>query len=287
MSTGERSPSDASIAQPRAGVSWRVFLVLLLMAAAGSCASVPMNVHVLKHLKTKSQGPVGVIVQGPSGAGHVLEPARSSAPDEDVLDDVIIMIPVELLITAVLIAVGLAAGTAIGLGIPKVRALLRSESSIRWPVLVSTGSGLGVGILGALLGFAFKSSLPPARIELPPPPAWAGILGSVGAGITEEIWFRLALMSGICWVCFRMMKQTEGFALIWLANGLAAIVFAAFHLPGNAAIAPLTTPVIMLGMLTRVPAGIVFGWLYWRHGLLAAMIGHMISDVVMVLAFLA
>jgi Type II CAAX prenyl endopeptidase Rce1-like len=242
-------------------------------------------VHVLKYLKPKSRAPVGVTVQGPSGASHVLKPAESSAPGEDVLGDVIMMIPLELLFTAVLIAIGLAAASPIGLGIPNVRALVRGDSSIRWPLLVS-GSGLGVGILSALLGFAFKSFLPPARIELPPPPAWAGILGSAGAAITEEIWFRLALVSGIAWICSRMMKQTEGCAFIWLANVLAAIVFAASHLPGNAAIAPLTTPVIMLGMLSRVPAGIVFGWLYWRHGLLAAMIGHLSSDVVVVLAFL-
>jgi hypothetical protein len=122
LTTGGRSPSDASIAPPRAAVSWRVFLVLLLMAAAGSGASVPMNVHVLKHLRAKSRAPVGVVVQGPSGASQVVEPARSSAPDEDVLDDVIIWIPYGLLITAVVIAVGLAAARPIGLGVPNVRA---------------------------------------------------------------------------------------------------------------------------------------------------------------------
>src|SRR5262245_22372399 len=115
-------------------MNWRVFAVLLLMAAAGSSASVPMNVHALKHLKAKPSAPVGAIVQGPSGARHVLESPRSSAPDDDVFGDVVRMVPFELVISAVLIAVGLVAGTPIGLGIPNVQAVVRSDSSMRWPL---------------------------------------------------------------------------------------------------------------------------------------------------------
>jgi hypothetical protein len=203
-----------------------------------------------------------------------------------VVGEVINMIPLELLFTAVLITLGLVAGKPVGLGVPNLGALLHGDSSIRWPLLVSTACGLALGVLSALLAFAFEPYLPPARMELPLPPAWIGILGFAGAAINEEIWFRLALMSGTAWVCSRVTTQTGWCVVIWVANVLAATTFAAFHLPSSAAIHPFTPPVITLGMLTRGLGGTVFGWLYWRHGLLAAMIGHLVGDVVLLLAFL-
>jgi membrane protease YdiL (CAAX protease family) len=62
---------------------------------------------------------------------------------------------------------------------------------------------------------------------------------------------------------------------------LAALLLGAAHLPMAAALAPLTTVVIVRTMLLNSIGGLVFGWLYWRQGLLAAMVAHFSADVVL------
>ena len=44
---------------------------------------------------------------------------------------------------------------------------------------------------------------------------------------------------------------------------------------------PLTTTLVFRALVLNGIAGTVFGYLYWRHGLEAAMIGHMSAHMVM------
>lgn len=67
---------------------------------------------------------------------------------------------------------------------------------------------------------------------------------------------------------------------IWLAIVIAAVLFAAGHLPAVAAVSPLTTALIARTLVLNSLAGIAFGWLYWRCGLEAAMVAHFSADLV-------
>jgi hypothetical protein len=53
------------------------------------------------------------------------------------------------------------------------------------------------------------------------------------------------------------------------------------HLPATAAVAPLTPLLVARALVLNGVAGIAFGYLYWRHGLEAAMVGHMSAHVVL------
>jgi membrane protease YdiL (CAAX protease family) len=68
---------------------------------------------------------------------------------------------------------------------------------------------------------------------------------------------------------------------MWTANVLAAAIFGVGHLPATAALMALTPLVVTRALVLNGLAGVVFGWLYWRRGLLAAMVAHFCGDLVL------
>jgi membrane protease YdiL (CAAX protease family) len=68
---------------------------------------------------------------------------------------------------------------------------------------------------------------------------------------------------------------------VWGVNLLAALVFGAIHLPQAAAVIGLTVPVVGFVRLLNGVGGVAFGSLYWRRGLLAAMLAHISADIVL------
>lgn len=65
------------------------------------------------------------------------------------------------------------------------------------------------------------------------------------------------------------------------ANMLAALIFGAMHLPQAAALIGLTPMLVVMVLVMNGIGGIGFGWLYWRHSLVAAMWAHFVTDVVL------
>lgn len=62
---------------------------------------------------------------------------------------------------------------------------------------------------------------------------------------------------------------------------MEVLPFGAGHLPAVVALAPLTTVVVVRALLLNGIAGVSFGWLYWRRGLLAAMVALFSADIVL------
>jgi membrane protease YdiL (CAAX protease family) len=67
----------------------------------------------------------------------------------------------------------------------------------------------------------------------------------------------------------------------WIAIVLVAVLFGLGHLPATSAVTPLTTTLVLRSLILNGIAGTAFGYLYWRRGLEAAMIGHMSAHLVM------
>jgi membrane protease YdiL (CAAX protease family) len=61
---------------------------------------------------------------------------------------------------------------------------------------------------------------------------------------------------------------------MWSATILAALVFGIGHLPAVAALVPLSAALVARTVTLNALGGVVFGWLYWRHSLEAAMLAH-------------
>jgi len=106
----------------------------------------------------------------------------------------------------------------------------------------------------------------------------------VAKQITEELLTRLFLLSLFALGARRLLTPTaEGLpaAPFWVANGLAALLFGLGHIPGALASVPLTPAVWAYAIVLNGICGMVFGWLYWRKGLEAAMVAHFMVDIVL------
>ena len=116
-------------------------------------------------------------------------------------------------------------------------------------------------------------------------PVWQRFLASFYGGITEEIIMRLFLMSSLVWIGLKFSKRTENPhpIFVWIAIILAAVIFGLGHLPVTATLTELTPIVITRGILLNGIGGIIFGWLFWKKGLEAAIIAHFTTDIMILI----
>ena len=108
-------------------------------------------------------------------------------------------------------------------------------------------------------------------------------------GIIEEVMLRLfflSLLALVLWkIFYKKCEKTEIPTRVFVfANVIAALLFAAGHLPATALIFGGLTPMLVLRcFLLNGFGGLVFGELYRRYGLLYSVIAHMIFHLVMML----
>lgn len=199
------------------------------------------------------------------------------------------------LLFAVCTFLGMLLAKRTGLGMPVLDAVARGESSFE-KVRVFLPISIGLGILASLLIIGLDAYIfQPALIQelgekaqalnlTVQPAAWKGFLASFYGGIAEEILLRLFVMSLLAWLGSFINKTKDGRptnTIFWMANILAAILFGLGHLPAVSTIIPITMLVIIRTVLLNSIGGILFGWLYRKHGLESAMIAHFSADIVL------
>ncbi|HSL28667.1 MAG TPA: CPBP family glutamic-type intramembrane protease [Anaerolineales bacterium] len=210
------------------------------------------------------------------------------------------LIAVQIIQSAVLfgimIFIGMLLARQVGLGTPILDAATRGESivdQIRGMLPLS----ILVGVIGALVIIGLESVVfqPALLSELgdraaalnlqdAQPAAWKGFLASFYGGIAEEIQLRLFMMTLFVWLGRFVSKTAEGkptAGVFWTAAVLAAILFGLGHLPATATLIPLTPLVVMRAIVLNGLLGVAFGWLYWKHGLEAAILSHFAADIVL------
>lgn len=181
---------------------------------------------------------------------------------------------------AIAVFIGLRAADAVGLRTPLTDAIARRSSVGEAFRALGPVSATAIGVTVALVivvldAFVFQPLMPEfsAVIATVAPSRIEGFLASFYGGIGEELLTRLFLVSVIAWIL-------RGRAT-WLAVLIAALLFAAGHLPAAAAVGALTPALIVRTIVLNALAGIVFGWLYLRRGLEAGMIAHFAGDLVL------
>jgi hypothetical protein len=172
---------------------------------------------------------------------------------------------------------GLRLGLSLGLGAPLIQ---RRDGAPRdFAVVILIGLSTGA-LLVALDHWVFMPGQPAAIRELGAQlPRWKGFLASFYGGIAEEVQLRLFLMTLVAWVLVRIAGRRP--AAFVAAVLLAALAFAAGHLPAAAHLTALTTPVVVRVFALNTIAGVVFGLIYWKRGLEHAMIAHFSADLVL------
>ncbi len=104
------------------------------------------------------------------------------------------------------------------------------------------------------------------------------LLATVTYGaIIEEVMLRLFWMSLIAFILYKLFGKKHDkptVTILIVANVIAALLFAAGHLPATAQLLGLTPMIIVRCFLLNGGLGLLFGWLYRKYGLRYSMIAH-------------
>jgi membrane protease YdiL (CAAX protease family) len=148
--------------------------------------------------------------------------------------------------------------------------------------------GFLAGLVGGVLLFAVDNHAPAALAKVQRQfvvPLAARVLYG---GITEELLLRWGLMTVLVWLAWRVLPPRAGevrAGVVWLAIAVSALVFGAGHLPAaSAVLGALDANVVVFIVGANAVFGLLFGYLFWRHGLESAMIAHAAAHVVSHLA---
>jgi hypothetical protein len=162
---------------------------------------------------------------------------------------------------------------------------LRKSQSFDWSALVPVmlESAIYALTMGTLIVFVMVDLLhlnPRMAVAAAAPAASAGPITNVvlamGAGIHEELFFRLFVLGGTAYVLERVGLRR--FAAVTAAFVLSSALFSAAHHIG-----PYGDP-LRVGVFTyRFLAGLMFGALFWFRGFAVAVYTHAFYDIYVML----
>lgn len=127
--------------------------------------------------------------------------------------------------------------------------------------------GVAAAIVG-LDGWLFRGHLPQDYVEFYTGPLSPRTFVVCAFAMMEEVKYRLLLMTALV-VLARLMRVPLTPAVLW-----GIIVIAQF---ANVHALVLDDP--LYATLRYWAVGCVWGWLYWRHGWLSALLGHGVSHL--------
>ena len=96
-------------------------------------------------------------------------------------------------------------------------------------------------------------------------------------GVIEEVMMRLFMMSLVAFILHKILGKKAEYpatGILIAANVVAALLFAAGHLPTTAATIGITPVILIRCFLLNGGFGLLFGWLYRKFGLRYAMLAH-------------
>jgi membrane protease YdiL (CAAX protease family) len=204
-----------------------------------------------------------------------------------------ILITISIVQSAVLFSIVLFAGLFLAkkvhLGAPYIEQWIDKKTFpfSKYQLIQLVSYGIVVATTIIIADFLFQQigiTLQSATI----PPLWQGLLASFYGGIGEEILLRLFLMTSLVWigsVVFRINHPNKSSVLMWATIIISSVLFGIGHLPATAAISELTTGLVLRAIVLNGIGGVVFGWLYWKRGLLSAMIAHFSADIMLHVIF--
>ena len=146
----------------------------------------------------------------------------------------------------------------------------RRGSALRWEIAapVVLEAAVYALTLGAVIAVVVERALGLGAADT--------IVSALGAGVHEELAFRLALGGGLVALLWRArsLDDTGRKLAVAIAIVASAIVFAAAHHVGARG-----EPVIERVFATRAVAGVALGMIWWFRSLAHAVYAHVIYDV--------
>jgi membrane protease YdiL (CAAX protease family) len=252
------------------GTFWRRFVPLFAAGLVGVAAGMPAILPVLQQL----------VASAPPGVALPPLPVLVAAQ----VGQLVVLI-------GGAVAVGVACAPRVQLrshlvdaGVGSIRPWTQVKSELPFAIAAGTVTGLAIVALDRLS----QPWMPVALQALQNQPRGLGITiaGMVYGGITEELLLRWGLMSAVAWAIWRVLQHGQGMpraGLMWAAIAVSALLFGVGHLGAAGALVPLTFAVIVRTVLLNALAGVVFGYVFWRRSLEAAMVAHASAHVAMTL----
>lgn len=187
---------------------------------------------------------------------------------------------IAIAISAVLIGMGLFLASRSGLGAPWIEGQLSKEEKPDWLRTV-----IAISILTAIVGSLIIVFLPGSFNPNPEryPESWRLILASIKAGIVEEIFSRLILVSLFVWLGSRVSRRADSLPsrrVYWAAIIFAGVLFGWAHVDDKLSISSATVEALASIFSMNTALGILFGWYFWKFGLECAMLAHILFDAV-------
>lgn len=207
------------------------------------------------------------------------------------------------LLLAVAVTVGIALAHRVGLHsrlLDRISSGIAFKDGLLKDIPVAIPAGIAVAVtMTALDTVIFKAALPEFFQQaqaVRPVTLGTTIMGVLYGGVTEELMTRWGAMSLFAFGAWRMSQRGFGPpgalqgalqpVAAWTAIALSALLFAVGHLPAAAMIGPLTPLLVLRVLALNTIAGLVFGWLFWKRSLEAAMLAHATVHVAFYLLFL-
>jgi Type II CAAX prenyl endopeptidase Rce1-like len=223
-----------------------------------------------------------------AGLPCLLELSRAENADASRVPDWFIISLVLILFlppTAVVIALGLRMARGAGLRVSMLQDRRAGQAAGVAPVrnfwALSLGGGLAVGFSLMMLAWAsmhYLNLFPFLADEYAVASPWKWALMCVFAGVIEELYFRLGLVTLLVWLGTKILSALgPSDRPPWCAIVLSSIAFGLTHLYGE----PIDAQTVSLVLVGNGIAGTLFGWLYWQYGVEAAMLAHFSEDVVL------
>ncbi len=189
-----------------------------------------------------------------------------------------------LVLGVILVFIGLWVSSRANLGAPIIAGFF-SEKPIKelisWKAILSSVLLAALAALFLLGLFELQKEYYPIANIISRPSKSFYALVSFSAGITEEIMFRFGIMSLlIAVVQFLKKAENPSNQTIWTSIIISAIFFGLIHLPLQKNFVELTPFTIGITMLGNLITGSTFGWIFWKRGLLIAIIAHIAFDLV-------
>ncbi len=147
-------------------------------------------------------------------------------------------------------------------------------------IIPSITSGIALGLVLKFSDkFIFTTSSYLLTKQLINVEAWQGMLASIYGAVNEEILLRLFLVSLFAFLLQKFSKIKKSKCII-ASILFCSLIFGLGHLPALYKILETPHSWDILRVLTlNGLAGVVFGLLYWRYGLMASMLSHFVADL--------
>lgn len=157
----------------------------------------------------------------------------------------------------------------------------KNETKIDWKNIVFfwVFGWILAGILTVIFGFLMKNYLPESLFTSNEMSIFARFLYG---GIFEEILIRFGLMTLLVWIFYKIFKKKN----IWIYGSaiiISSIIFGIGHLPVMKLLVwELSMIIIFYTIFGNFIPGLIFGYLYYKKWLEAAMIAHIVTHITLI-----